>query len=144
VAQLDNSDRDVQRARTLAHLFDDRFVDPVLGFLLPGVGDAISSLIGLYLVRVAIAKKLPRVVIARMLMNLAVDALLGLVPVAGDLLDFGFKANTRNAALLAAKHSDRRPQLGDVTILVGAGVVAAVAIALPLWLAVLAARAIFG
>ena len=37
-----------------------------------------------------------------MLGNIALDALVGTVPVIGDLFDFVFKAQTRNLALLDA------------------------------------------
>jgi hypothetical protein len=43
----------------------------------------------------------PASVQARMLMNLAIDGVVGLVPFLGDLFDFAFKAHSRNAALLS-------------------------------------------
>lgn len=94
---------DISRARTLARILDDDFVDPILGFLLPGLGDLIGSLIGLYVVSIAIRRRLPRIVIARMLMNLAIDAALGIVPLVGDAADVAFKANRRNVDLLESR-----------------------------------------
>jgi hypothetical protein len=44
--------------------------------------------------------RLPLVVQARMVLNAALDMLLGVVPVLGDLVDIGWKANLRNLALL--------------------------------------------
>ena len=44
--------------------------------------------------------RVPVVVLARMVMNAGVDALIGLVPIAGDLVDVGWKANLRNLDLL--------------------------------------------
>lgn len=44
--------------------------------------------------------RLPLVVQARMVLNAALDMLLGFIPIAGDLADIGFKANLRNLALL--------------------------------------------
>ena len=44
--------------------------------------------------------RLPLVVQARMVLNAAIDMLLGLVPILGDLVDIGWKANLRNLALL--------------------------------------------
>ena len=41
-------DREVARAETLARWLDDRYLDPVIGFLLPGVGDLATSGVGLY------------------------------------------------------------------------------------------------
>lgn len=100
-------DREIERARTLAKVLDHYLVDPVVGFLLPGVGDIATSMAGLYTVGVAISRKLSAVIIARMLLNLALDAVLGAVPLVGDLFDFAYRANTQNVALL-----DQRAGLG--------------------------------
>jgi hypothetical protein len=96
---------DLERVRTITRVLDHYLVDPLLGLVLPGVGDLIGSVIGLYLVAVAVKRRMSPVIIARMLLNLAVDAGLGLVPIAGDIADFAFKANDRNLALL----TDRAP-----------------------------------
>jgi hypothetical protein len=93
-------DREIERARTVAKVLDNYLVDPVVGLLLPGVGDLATSVAGLYTVGVAISRKLSAVIIARMLLNLALDALLGAVPLLGDLFDFAYRANTKNVALL--------------------------------------------
>ena len=94
---------DVRRARTIARWLDDRYVDPLIGMLLPGIGDLLGSLFGLYIVAIAARRRLPAIVIARMLLNLALDAGLGIVPVIGDLADVAFRANRRNVALLARR-----------------------------------------
>src|SRR5689334_8756456 len=91
---------ELERVRSLARVLDHYLVDPLLGLVFPGGGDLIGSLLGLYMVGVAVRRRMSPVVIARMLLNLALDAGLGLVPVAGDLFDFAFKAHQRNLALL--------------------------------------------
>lgn len=91
---------DLKRARTLSRVLDHYLVDPLLGLILPGAGDLIGALLGLYIVGVAVRRRVSPVIIARMLLNLALDAGLGLVPLAGDIADFAFKANDRNLALL--------------------------------------------
>jgi hypothetical protein len=48
----------------------------------------------------AVRMRLPLVVQARMVFNAAIDMLMGLVPILGDLVDIGWKANLRNLALL--------------------------------------------
>src|SRR5213076_2964214 len=93
-------DYELSRARKLARLLDGYFVDPILGLLIPGAGDVIGSLLGLYTLSVAIRRRVSPVIIARMLLNLGLDGLLGVVPLVGDLFDFGFKANQKNIALL--------------------------------------------
>jgi hypothetical protein len=74
-------------------------LDPILG-LLPGVGDFLAAVLSSYVVIAAARLGAPRPVLARMLMNLGVDTLVGVVPLLGDLFDVGWKANMRNAALL--------------------------------------------
>jgi len=39
-------------------------------------------------------------VLARIALNIAIEAIVGVVPLAGDLFDFGWKANVRNLRLL--------------------------------------------
>jgi hypothetical protein len=96
-------DSDVERVRKLANVLDHNLVDPLMGFVLPGVGDLLGSLLGLYAVMIAIRRRMSPVIIARMLMNLAIDAAIGIVPLLGDLADIAFKANKRNVALLTAR-----------------------------------------
>ena len=101
---------DLERVRTLTRVLDHYLVDPLLGLVLPGVGDLIGSVVGLYLVAVAVQRRMSPVIIARMLLNLALDAVFGLVPIAGDIADFAFKANDKNMALLT-----ERPPGGTAT-----------------------------
>lgn len=80
---------------------DIRFgLDPIIGFLLPVAGDSISIVISSYLVLRSIQYGLPKVVIGRMVFNIAMDYVVGSVPFVGDLLDFGVKANKKNVELL--------------------------------------------
>ncbi len=86
-------------------------LDAVIG-LIPGFGDVVGSLIGAYTLWTARQMGAPTSVQARMLMNLAIDGIVGLVPLAGDLFDFAFKAHSRNHALLSqwmqTPHQTRR------------------------------------
>jgi uncharacterized protein DUF4112 len=66
----------------------------------PGAGDAVLTLISLYIVYEAARLGLPRAKIIRMLANVAVEAGLGVVPLLGDLLDVVWKANLRNVAII--------------------------------------------
>src|SRR4051794_12963664 len=74
-------------------------LDPLLG-LIPGLGDLTTPLFAALLLLHGVRLRIPRVVQVRMLMNAAIDFLIGVVPVVGDLFDFGWKANVRNLALL--------------------------------------------
>ncbi len=126
-----SDDKDIAAAETLAKWMDDRFLDPILGFALPGVGDVIGSLIGLYVVGVALRRRLPVVTVARMLMNLGIDAAVGAVPIAGDLFDVAWKANRKNVRLLRARHEARHDTAGDWLRVIGAVVLLLVALAIP-------------
>jgi hypothetical protein len=124
-------EHDIRAAETLARWLDDRFLDPLLGFALPGVGDVIGSALGLYVVVVAFKRKLPLVTVARMLVNLGIDALVGAVPIAGDLFDLAWKANRKNVRLLRQRHEARRDTAGDWLRVAGASALLIAALAVP-------------
>jgi hypothetical protein len=82
-------------------------IDGLIG-LIPVVGDIIATALSLWLVREARALGAPWHVTARMLANVAVQGVVGTVPVAGDAFDVLFRANMRNARLLR-RWLDRQP-----------------------------------
>jgi uncharacterized protein DUF4112 len=100
----DPRERDVARAVKLADWLDDRFVDPIVGLVLPGAGDLAMAAVGLFPIFVALRHRMPAVVVARMVRNVAVDLLLGSIPILGDVFDFVWKANRKNADLLLERH----------------------------------------
>lgn len=88
-------------------------IDPLLG-LVPGLGDLTSPLFAMALLWQSRDLGIPRVVQLRMIFNVAIDALVGLLPLAGDIFDFAWKANVRNFALLERyAYEHRRPSAGD-------------------------------
>ena len=105
----DERERIIRRLRFLARLLDDAVtipgtnyaigLDPVIG-LAPGVGDAVSLAISGYIIFEGWRLGASRATLTRMVANVAIDALIGLVPVAGDVADVAFKANQRNLRLL--------------------------------------------
>jgi hypothetical protein len=111
-------------------------LDAIIGFV-PVVGDLVSGGIGLFVVWRASRFGLPRVVVARMLANAAVDMAVGAIPVLGDAFDLWFKANTRNLALMRShlEQPDRstRDDWIGLGVLVGAALLVIVLIA---WLLV--------
>jgi hypothetical protein len=136
-------DRDLEVARKLARWMDGRLLDPLLGLLVPWGGDVASAALGLYPVMLAWRRGAPKVLVARMLLNLSVDLLGGLVPVVGDLWDFFFRAHTRNLALLQDRRHERRVRATgrDWVVVIGAAVVFLLALSAPVLLVVLALRA---
>ena len=99
----------IARIEALATLMDTAFVVPGTQFrfgvdaligLVPGIGDAISTAISLFVVSEARALGAPTWLIARMIGNVALDGVVGAVPLVGDVFDVAFRANRRNMALL--------------------------------------------
>jgi hypothetical protein len=83
-------------------------IDGIIG-LIPVVGDIIATALSLWLVREARALGAPWHVTARMLGNVAVQGVVGAVPVAGDAFDVLFRANMRNVRLLR-RWMDKQPR----------------------------------
>ena len=81
-------------------------VDAVAG-LLPGVGDLATGLISAYIVLQAPALGASNGVMARMIGNVALDTLVGSIPLLGSIFDVYYKANNRNIRLLR-RHLEKR------------------------------------
>ena len=139
-------DRALAVANALARWMDGRFVDPLLGLVLPGVGDLIGAAVGIYPVLLAWKRRAPKVLLARMLLNLAADMAGGAIPILGDIWDFLFKAHARNAALLQSRAagSDVRGHWTDSLIVVAAILTLLAALALPILVVVWLGRRLFG
>jgi uncharacterized protein DUF4112 len=106
----------LERMRFLANLLDTCIIlpggyrigiDPILG-LIPGVGDVLGVGLSLYLVREASKLGVPKWIVMRMLGNIALEGLIGFVPVLGDIFDAAFKANVRNLRLIELHYSPGR------------------------------------
>ncbi|MDX2287779.1 MAG: DUF4112 domain-containing protein [Hyphomicrobiaceae bacterium] len=76
-------------------------IDPIAG-LVPVIGDLVMAGMGLRLVWLARSLGVDAATTARMMGNLLVDLLLGIIPLAGPVMDIFFRANLRNLALLLA------------------------------------------
>lgn len=98
-------------------------LDSIVG-LIPGFGDAVGALVSMFIVARAVAAGVPRVAVARMLANVAVETLIGAIPLAGDAFDFAFKSNIRNLriyeeSLLDPARSTRRHWAFFTAIMIG-------------------------
>ncbi|HEY6877637.1 MAG TPA: DUF4112 domain-containing protein, partial [Polyangiales bacterium] len=135
-------------AEQVVRLLDDGFrvpgtrirfgFDGLLGLLLPVFGDATSAVGSLSLFWLAIKRDVPRAVLLQMALNVALDVLVGAVPVVGDVFDFGWKANRRNLTLIRAATRavpERRSKLADYFFIAGIALLVGCAFALPLLLA---------
>ncbi len=97
------------RLRTVSDLWDRAFgipgtkwrlgLESLVG-LLPVGGDVVGLGISIYILWQVVQFNLPKTILLRMVFNIAVDALVGAVPILGDLFDITWKANTKNVNLL--------------------------------------------
>ncbi len=112
-------------------------LDPILGFLIPGAGDAITGTGSIALLLLALKERVPTIALARMLGNIAIDTLLGAVPIAGDAFDLFFRSNRRNPAIVEKyrSHPKAEPSWLDYAIVFGGIVLALASFAIPLALA---------
>ncbi|OOQ61761.1 DUF4112 domain-containing protein [Mucilaginibacter pedocola] len=106
----------------IASVMDDKFrvpgtqfrfgLDPILNFI-PFLGDASGFVVAAMLLYI-IAKNgsVSRKVLILMALNISVDAIIGAIPVLGQITDFYFKANTRNIKLLKEHYQEGKHQ-GD-------------------------------
>src|ERR1017187_7127386 len=82
-------------------------LDPIIG-LLPGIGDTASAIISVLALIVAARRGIPKILLARMSLNILINELVGVVPGVGDAFSFWFKSNARNYELLKNRSEERR------------------------------------
>lgn len=105
--------RSLRRLRWLAWLLDGAIpvgpwrigLDPLVG-LIPGFGDWLGALASGYIVYEAARLGIPGPILLRMVGNILVETLIGIVPVLGDACDFAWKVNLRNLALIDRHYRD--------------------------------------
>ena len=111
-------ERDAADLAALARWMDSAFRIPGLGVkfgldaiigLIPGLGDAATSLVSLYILAQARQLGVGRATLARIALNIAIDVIVGAVPLVGDVFDIYWKSNQRNVALTSAA----RPCIAD-------------------------------
>lgn len=96
----------------LAFYLDDLFRIPGVGWrfgldaiigLIPNVGDTITSFASFYILLAGVRYGVPKITLLRMAFNIAVDYLVGSIPVIGDAFDFVWKANQMNMNLIRTR-----------------------------------------
>lgn len=110
-------ERSLARLDRLAHLMDEQFklpivgwrvgLDPIIG-LIPGGGDWAAWVPGVYIFWEALRLDAPRPMLVRMTVNLTVDLVVGYIPGPGDVFDAAFKANRKNVDMLLKHYQVRR------------------------------------
>jgi hypothetical protein len=118
--------------------------DPILG-LVPWAGDLLTAFMSCALVLQAHRMRVPRVVQLRMLLNVLIDIVVGVVPVFGDVADVFWKSNAKNLALLERHAGQAQPATRGDWIFVGGVMGAIVAIAaIPVLVLYLVLNVFFG
>ena len=125
----------------VARLMDSVFVipgtrirfglDPLLGFL-PGIGSPFSSFVSLFLLTRSAQYRVPHVVLARMVLNILINAVLDAVPIVGDTISIFFRSNAMNYELLR-KHAGTRVSTKQDWIFVGGIIGGAVLVLVMAW-----------
>ncbi|HYG86496.1 MAG TPA: DUF4112 domain-containing protein [Azospirillum sp.] len=116
-ARAESADPDrLERLHRLTWWLDTRWTIPGtrigvgldgIASLVPVAGDTLTALVSLHIINEASHFGVPKSLIARMLGNVALDWLLGSVPVIGTIFDIGFKSNVRNLRLLHRHLNER-------------------------------------
>jgi hypothetical protein len=102
--------------------------------LIPGIGDVMDAVLSMYIIMRAVKLRIPRVAVARMLVNVGIESLAGTVPVIGNLFDVAFKANRRNYHLLKSHLSQpERQRKSDWWFILLTLALLVVSIGLPIW-----------
>lgn len=112
--------RDLVALRQFGRLMDDAFqipgtnkrvgLDATVG-LIPGVGDVITALLSSWILVGALRYRVPPLTIARMIGNILIDILIGLIPIGGDLFDLFFKQNKKNVEMVIRMRNRTKPPL---------------------------------
>lgn len=133
--------------RWIALLMDDflrvpgtrfRFgIDPLIG-LIPGIGDTGSALVSALALIQAARHGIPKIVLARMSVNILLNELIGIIPGVGDAFSFWFKSNARNYQLLqehlgAPRQSQRSDWIFVIGVLLALFVIVCAGIAVSLF-----------
>lgn len=97
---------------------DIRFgLDGIIG-LIPGVGDLSTFAVSGYMLWIMAKNGASGFVLARMVLNVLIDSIIGMIPILGDIFDIGFKANMRNMRLMQGHYVEGRYRGGAWKVIV--------------------------
>lgn len=132
----------LKHLETLAKLMDAQFRIPGTDFrfgldgligLIPGAGDLSTFAVSGYMVLILARNGASGYVLARMVLNILIDAVIGSIPLIGDLFDIAFKANMRNLKLMQEHYREGRHRGSAVKVIVPVLVVVFLIIAALIW-----------
>ena len=133
----------VKNLEWLAKLMDSQFsipgtkirfgLDAIIG-LIPGAGDFASFVVSAIMLSTLAKRGASGYLLARMTANIVVDALVGAIPVLGDIFDVAFKANERNMKLMKEHYNEGKHKGGAAKFIIPIILVLAIITALIVWL----------
>lgn len=135
-----SSTNKLKNIEAVSKLLDSQFkiggfrfgLDPILNFI-PFAGDGASALISVMLVYTMAKHGASNKLIARMLVNVFIDFVLGAIPVLGWIFDFYFKANDRNVQLLKEHYAEGKHTGSAKGIIIGSLILFLLIIGLLIW-----------
>lgn len=117
-------------------------LDPIIG-LIPGIGDTASAIVSALVLIQGARRGLPKILLARMSLNILINEIVGIIPGLGDAFSFWFKSNKRNYELLLAHTAaPRRARTSDWLFVVAVLVILFVVVATGIFVSLLVLRAI--
>src|SRR5580704_4982159 len=142
----------------LSHILDDfikvpgtsiRFgLDGIMG-VVPGIGDILGGIASCIIIIAAWMRGVSYVTVSRMVVNVGIEAVVGSIPILGDMFDIAWRANRRNYALLTGSlYAPRKYTIQSWLFLAALCIVLAALVLLPVllftWLMTTAFHALFG
>src|SRR5436309_2265011 len=106
-------------------------LDGLVG-LIPGIGDMAGAAVSAVIILGAAQRGIARSAVVRMVINVAIDAFVGSLPLFGDIFDFAYKSNMRNIQIYREALSGDRRAIKDWAFIVLVVLVLLVIFLLPL------------
>lgn len=115
----------------ICKLMDGYFLDPIIGFLLPAVGDVLGVTLAVPFIYVSLTKIKSLPLTLALIFNTLIDVLIGLVPYIGDLLDVFHRSHKKNYKLLTGFVEDDaeiKRQVNKDAVKCGVGIIIVLAL----------------
>jgi len=106
-------------------------LDGLVG-LIPGIGDMAGAAVSAVIILGAAQRGIARSAVVRMVINVAIDAFVGSLPLFGDIFDFAYKSNMRNIQIYREALRGERRAIKDWAFIVLVALVLLVIFLLPL------------
>lgn len=106
--KLEEESLSYSSVKLIAKIFDDWFLDPIIGFFLPGIGDILTYALVVPYMYVALFKVQSVRLFLAVTFNATLDLLIGMIPGVGNIADIFIRANRKNYRLIVGFVEDDR------------------------------------